>query len=591
MRTQSSNIQAANQAGEAGKRFLLPLSCLVIAAILLSAIFSAGIAQPQSIYPDWKNLGITWRVSVASDGTEGSSYVSQENALSADGRYVVFSSMAWDLVPGDVRDGGHQDIFLHDNLTETTERISVSSSGEAGNQDSYYGVDISADGRYVVFTTKSSNLVSGDTNDKWDIFLRDRQESTTKRVSISSSGDQANENSWLPHISEDGNLIVYTSLATNLVPGDTNGKWDIFAYNRLSGQTERISVSSAEVQANNNSGDNKAPAVSADGRFVTFSSDATNLVTPDENNVCDMDGNGTYTENCSDVFVRDRTNGTTEMVSVNSDEEQGNNFSMLSVISNDGRYVAFYSAASNLVEEDTNTCLTIFYNSGPCPDVFVRDRQEGTTERVSVSSTGTQTTVDPIDYFKPPAISGDGRIVVFTSSDTTLAAGATNGYTQILAHDRTTHETTLVSASTYRWQGNSWSHCPPDISTTGRYVSFHSLASDLVTDDGNGFSDLFVRDREGWTYAMDGTVRDEGGNPVAGVWVGYGTGVGEWKETDTNGEYQLYYMPEGTYAIYTMQQGYTSDPPVNYVTLPPTTIGVDFMLVPAKLVYLPCLSK
>ncbi|MCU0485332.1 MAG: carboxypeptidase regulatory-like domain-containing protein [Anaerolineales bacterium] len=603
MKSQSRISFPLNGTNESKIRFWVSLIILTLSSLVFSSIstttavqghssrFTNDFAEPESIDPNWKNLGITWRVSIATDGTEGNSYVGQDLALSSDGRYVVFSSMAWNLVPGDIKDGGHQDIFLHDNLSGATERISVSTSGEPGNQDSFYGVDISSDGRYVVFTTKSNNLVSGDTNDKWDIFLRDRLANTTIRISVSSTGEQANGNSWLPQISEDGNIVVYTSAATNLVQGDTNSKWDIFAYNRLNGQTERISVSSAEVQGNNDSGDNKAPAVSADGRYVTFSSDASNLVSPDENNACDMDGNGTYTENCSDVFVRDRLNGTTEMVSINSSGTQGNNFSMLSSISADGNFVAFYSAANNLVNNDTNTCLTLFYNSGPCPDVFVRDRSGGITERVSVSSTGTQATIDPINYFKPPAISGDGQLVVFESSDTTLAVGATNGYSQILAHNRTTHETTLVSASTYRWQGNSWSHCPPGISTTGRYVAFYSLASDLVTNDANGFADIFVRDREGWTYAMDGTVRDEASNPIAGVWVGYDSGVGESKLTDTLGQYQLYYMPEGTYSVRAWKLGYYSIPAVQLVTLPPTTIGVDFILKPAALIFFPVVVK
>jgi hypothetical protein len=542
---------------------------------------------PQSINPDWKHLGITWRASVASDGSEGNSYVGEDHALSSDGRYVVFASYAWNLVPGDEK-YGYEDIFLHDNQTGATERMSVNSSGETANSDSFYGMDISTDGRYAVFCTKASNLVTGDTNGKWDIFVRDRQASTTTRVSVSSTGVQSNGNSWLPRISDDGHLVVYTSEASNLVTDDTNNKWDIFIYNMLNGQTERISVSSAELQANGDSGDNKTPALSSDGRFVAFSSEATNLVLDDTYNGCDMDEDGTFTENCTDVFVRDRNSGATERVSVNDNEEQGNNLSMLPAISGDGRFVAFYSWASNLVPNDTNTCLSLYYNSGPCPDVFVRDRQAGTTERVSVSSSGGQSTVDPINYFKPPAISGDGRYVAFESSDTTLASGATNGYSQILIHDRTTHETTLVSANTYGWEGDEWSHCPPDISATGRYVSFISSSNDLVLYDANDVNDIFVRDREGWTYALDGTVRDEANQPIAGITVGYGNRHGESKETDSNGEYQLYYMPAGTYSIKAWKLGYIPDPIERPIMVPPTTLGVDFVVRKAtNVVYLP----
>ncbi len=244
--------------------------------------------------------------------------------------------------------------------------------------------------------------------------------------------------------------------------------------------------------------------------------------------------------------------------------------------------MAFFSFASNLVENDTNTCDSLFYSAGPCPDVFVKDRQTGAVERVNVSSLGAQSTVDPIHYFSPPAISSDGNIVVFASADTTLAEGATNGKPQILAHDRTTHQTTLVSASTYGWKGDFNSECLCDISADGRYVSFRSLAGDLITNDANSLPDVFVRDRTGWTYALDGTVRNLQGDPMSGFTVGYGFGVGEKKDTDTNGEYQLYFMPGGTYSIKTFAPGYFSDPLERLVTVPPTTLGVDFVMHAAK---------
>jgi hypothetical protein len=585
----------------ASQKHLINRLGLALAVILLSAGIHPAFAnfqpvenpsQPQSINPDWKNLGITWRVSVASDGTEGNGFSYADNAISADGRYVVFSASSYNLVPGDAQ-YGFEDVFLHDNQTRTTERISVSSSGVPGNEASYYGVDVSADGRYVVFASKASNLVAGDNNVKWDIFLRDRQAGTTQRVSVSSAGAQANGNSWQPRISDDGSLIVYTSEATNLVSGDTNGKWDIFAWYRLSMATERISVDSDETQANGTSGDFSNPAVSSDGRYVAFTSEATNLAPNDTNASCDMNYDGNPAENCPDVFVRDRTLGVTERVSVNSEEVQGNQFSISPDISDDGRYVVFNSAASNLVANDTNTCEALWYGSTSCPDVFVRDRSAGTTERVSVSSSGAQSTKSSMNTNrKPPAISGDGRIVVFESADTTLAEGATNGYSQLLAHNRQTHLTTLVSASTYRWQGNSWSECPPDISADGRYVSFPSSASDLVSDDANSLRDIFVRDRDGWTYAVAGTVRDGQGKPVAGIKVGYGNKVGETDTTDSNGEYELYYMPSGAYHLVVKAAGWFSTPGERVVSVPPTTVGIDFVIAPASdFIYLPVVRR
>jgi len=554
-----------------------------------STIYSP--ANPDWINPDWKHLGITSKVSVASDGSDGNGYAGSKNAISPDGRYVVFSSASTNLVPDDI-EYGYEDIFLHDNQTGATERISLNSDEVAANGDSFYGVDITADGRFVIFCSQGSNLVPGDTNGKWDVFLRDRQLGTTRRLSVSSSGEQANGNSWLPRISEDGSIAVYTSAASNLVSGDTNNQWDIFAYEIASGQTTRISVSSTGAQGIGKSGDDKSPAVSADGRYVAFTSEASNLVAGDSNNFCDLNGDKIYAENCMDVFVRDRTAGTTERVSIGEDEQEGENFSMLPSISADGRYVAFFSGANNLVEGDTNTCQTLFYNTGPCPDVFVRDRQEGTTERVSVSSTGSQTTIDPIEYFQPPTISGDGNIVVFSSGDVTLAEGATNGYTQILAHNRTTHQTTLVSTSTSGTQGDDYSNTPADLSTTGRYVSFRSMAGNLVLQDLNFANDIFVRDREGWTYGIDGTVRDEIGNPMAGVIVGYGLGPQEFKATDTLGGYELYYMPVGTYTITAVLPGYIYQPLFHELNLTYTTVGVDFTMLPAAgIVYLPSVMR
>jgi len=548
-------------------------------------------AQSDSVLPTWKKQGLTWRASVASDGTEANGYMGEDLAISADGRYVVFASAATNLVPDDLP-YSPEDIYLHDNQTGGTERISVSSAGLPGNQDAYYGVDISADGRYVVFCTKASNLVSGDTNNVWDVFLRDRTAGSTIRVSVPSAGGQSNGNSWQPRISEDGLVIVYASEATNLVDGDTNNRMDIFAYDRGSGQTERVSVSSSEEQGND--GVELAPAVSAAGRFVAFTSDASNLVPGDTNNFCDMNWDGTYNENCPDVFVRDRTLGTTERVSVSSSQLEGNDASLSPAISGNGRYVAFYSVAGNLVPDDTNTCWSWYHESGPCPDVFVRDRTGGTTGRVSLSSLGAQSAHSSMNVNrKPPAISSDGRYVAFESDDTELAAGATNGKTQILVHDRDTGQTTLGSANTYGWQGDDWSTCPVDLSADGRYLAIFSRANDLVTDDGNGLADIFVRDRVVWTYAVDGTVRDAAGNPIPDVWVGYGSKVGQSKLTDTNGFYELYYMPPGQYTIKARKPGLLSDPFERLVSISDTTInGIDFVMrPPSGILYLPLVRR
>ena len=190
---------------------------------------------------------------------------------------MAFVSYASNLVSEDTN--GWEDIFLHDTQTGTTTRLSVDSSGTQGNGQSYTP-SISEDGRYVAFRSSANNLVSGDTNGTWDIFLRDTQTGITTRLSVDSSGTQGNDDSWSPSISADGRYVAFSSGASNLVSGDTNGWDDIFLHDTQTGTTTRLSVDSSGKQANNQS---YTPSISADGRYVAFSSLASNLVSGDTN--------------------------------------------------------------------------------------------------------------------------------------------------------------------------------------------------------------------------------------------------------------------------------------------------------------------
>ena len=347
----------------------------------------------------------------------------------------------------------------------TTERVSVSSGGAQGNDGTYGGSAISADGRYVTFRSDATNLVPGDTNEATDIFVRDRQTGTTRRVSVSSGGAQGNAGSFIPALSADGRFVAFKSFATNLVPGDTNGMEDTFVHDRQTGTTRRVSVGAGGVQGN---GHSLNPAISADGRYVAFESDATNLVPGDTNEA-------------TDVFVRDRQTGTTRRVSVSSGGVQGNNTSFSQALSADGRFVAFRSDATNLVPGDTNGM----------GDVFVRDRQTGTTRRVSVSSGGAQGNNPSFSQ----AISAGGRFVVFGSDATNLVPGDTNHAEDVFVHDRRTGTTRRVSAGAGGVQGNG-ENSPSGISAGGRFVVFWSLATNLVPGDTNNVRDIFVRDRQ-----------------------------------------------------------------------------------------------
>jgi Tol biopolymer transport system component len=287
-------------------------------------------------------------------------------------------------------------------------------AGTLGNGNSYYP-SISADGRYVAFESDATNLVTGDTNSAGDIFMRDRRNGTTTRISQSYAGGQGNGNSHNPSVSSDGRFVAFESDATNFVAGDTNGKHDIFVRDRQKGITTLVSKSSAGVVGN---GDSAHPSISADGRYVAYDSQATNLVAGDVNGK-------------DDIFVRDRQKGTTTRVSKSSAGVAGNEGSDYPSISADGRYVAFMSYSSNLVAGDTNGAY----------DIFVRDRQEGTTTRVSKSSAGMGGNSDST-Y---PSLSAGGRYVAFESDATNLVTGDTNGYRDIFVRDRQTGTTGLVS--------------------------------------------------------------------------------------------------------------------------------------------------
>lgn len=290
-------------------------------------------------------------------------------------------------------------------------------SNEAQGNSGSHSPSISSGGRFVAFVSTASNLVPGDTNGVDDVFVRDLVAGTTERVSLRTNGTQGNSSTTQTSISANGRWVAFSSFATNLVPGDTNGHFDVFIHDRQTGTTELVSVRSNEAQADAPS---TSPSVSRDGELVAFKSTATNLVPGDTNGRMD-------------AFVRNRTTGTTERVSVNSAEEQANGGSEDGAgigfpttgpdITTNGRYVAFHSTATNLVPGDTNTCPPVFdAEPGRCPDVFVRDRVAGTTVRVNVAGDGTQAN----ERSAEPAISENGMVVAFFSAADNLVPGDDN---------------------------------------------------------------------------------------------------------------------------------------------------------------------
>jgi Tol biopolymer transport system component len=431
----------------------------VVAGAVVTVVVGTGLAAAAT--PAGVGLGaVAHRVPGDRSGQRGNAQSSQ-SAISADGRFVAFWSFATNLVAGDTNN--EWDIFVRNRRTQLTSRVSV---GPGGQQANGFNQDpaISAHGRFVVFMSDATNLVAGDTNGTTDVFVRDRRTHVTHRVSVGPGGLQANGRSFAPAISADGRFVAFASTASNLVAGDTNGTDDVFVRDRRTHVTHRVSVGPGGLQANNSSVN---PAISADGRYVAFWSGASNLVAGDTNNTVD-------------VFVRDRVAQVTRRVSVGPGGQQPNDSSVEPAISAHGRFVAFISFASNLVAGDTNQS----------PDVFVQDRRTQVTRRVSVGPGGQQAN----GFSSQPAISAGGRYVAFTSDASNLVAGDTNQSPDVFVRDRRTQVTRRVSVGPGSQQANSQSF-DPAISAHGLLVAFASAASNLVAGDANNTVDVFVRDR------------------------------------------------------------------------------------------------
>lgn len=333
-------------------------------------------------------------------------------------------------------------VMLH--AQPATTRVSVDSAGFQANMDTV-GPVTSLDGRWIAFGSAASNLVPGDTNGTWDIFVHDTQTGATSRVNLGPAGTQTvgPDGSWFPALSADGRLVSFQYWAANLVPGDTNDVPDVFVHDQHTGSTTRVSVGGGGLQSNGNS---YRSVMSADGRWVAFDSYATNLVSDDTNGA-------------GDIFLHDRQTGATTRVSVGAGGTQGSSHSLYPSISADGRWIAFDSSAGNLVPGDTNGNW----------DAFVHDRLTGTTTRVSVGAGG----VEGNHGSGAAAISADGRWVAFSSPASNLVPNDTNSRIDVFVHDRQTGATTRASVGPggVQGNGNSWN---PAISADGRAVAFAS---------------------------------------------------------------------------------------------------------------------
>ena len=382
-------------------------------------------------------------------------------AISADGRVVVFQSTSPNIVSGD--SSGARHIYAYDRITKKITRVSVNDSGKPGDKQSF-GASISSDGRYVAFISDATNLVEGDTNDKQDVFVRDRKKGTTVRISVSNVGEQANADCHEVVITADGRVLAFSSISSTLDENINNRSADIFLCDREAQFVRRITRSRDGYEADHDSGE---PSISANGRFVAFYSHATNI-TPKDTNLA------------PDIYLFDSLTGTTELISVASNRMIGNRDSRRPRVSADGRFVVFESWADNLVVDDQNET----------PDIFLRDRESKKTICVSTDVDGKPGN----DESRDPRISDDGNFVVFTSYASNLVADDTNNLPDVFVYDRKTQETERVNLTDKREQAAGRSG-EAVLSGDGKWVAFASKASNLVEGDTNRSPDIFLVNR------------------------------------------------------------------------------------------------
>ncbi len=396
-----------------------------------------------------------------SPGNGGSS----DGAVTPSGRFVAFGSLATDLVPGDTN--GFADAFVRDRRAGTTTRVSVDSGGNEGDGGSFYAV-ISANGRFVAFASRATDLVPGDTNGVLDAFVRDLRTGETTRISTAEDGTERDGESYAygTWMSANGRFVVFHSAATNLVPGDTNGTYDVFLRDLKRGTITRVSVDSDGNQADNGSVE---PSISANGRFVVFQSYATNLAPGDTNGF-------------SDVFLHDLRTGATRRVSVDADGIEGNADCREPFVTSNGRFVAFYSGATNLVPGDAN---------GAQYDTFVHDLRTDEIRRVSADSAGQAGNGASYE----PGLPSNGKFVVYSSDATNLVPGDANLREDVFLHDLRTGETRRLSVDSQGGEGNNTSYVYAQaLSPNGRFLALTSQSSNFAPGDGNGVYDVFLLD-------------------------------------------------------------------------------------------------
>ncbi len=395
---------------------------------------------------------------------------SEAPAVNANGFFAAYASDALNLVSPPFTNTLNQ-VYARNIEIILSGLVSESSAGRAGNkasQNSGFPPGISADGHIIAFSSLANNLVPDDTNGFEDVFVVDTTLNTIELISQGMNGPSDGPSTF-PKVSGDGRLIVYQSLANNIVEGDNHGVPNILLYDREQHVTIRVSQNRNGEPPN---GASITPNISENGDVVTFASRATDLVTEPTS--------GAFEE----IYVVHLGDQHTELVSVNAMGQAANAASFLPDLSDDGSQVAFKSEAFNLVPNDTNGV----------PDVFVRDRTNSTTQRISVDSFGNQAN----SLSAGPGISGDGRFIAFASFASNLVPEDGNAQSDVFVYDRfpPNRQQGQVALVTVGLDGdganNGVSDFPVTISRDGRWIGFASAASNLVPNDLNNDVDAFL---------------------------------------------------------------------------------------------------
>ena len=429
-------------------RFTIGVVALLAVAAL--SIASSAVAQQ------------TQRISVGYDGSEanGRSYFP---VISGNGRYVSYLSEANNLVANDLNGVG--DVFLWDRRTGTTSRVSLGEGGVESNGESSAGA-ISRSGRYLAFETTATNIVAADGDPQQDVILLDRNSGSLELISVAIGGGGSNAACYATFVSDNGRYVIFESTASNLVENDLNGERDVFLRDRRRGVTERISVSSAGVEADNFSGSEPQYNMSQDGRFILFYSYAGNLTAES-------------LPQSERAYLRDRRRGTTTLVSVNPDGTVLSQASSREMISRSGRKIGF-SVADSLAPEDTNTSY----------DLYTRGRKRNNPKLQSLGFDGMPVQEGTFAVLR--GISENGRHLLLRSASTNLIASANNSINQLLVKDSQRNKFFHITIGVDGSAGNGDSF-GAGLSLSGRWAAFDSNSTNLVDNDTNGFTDVFVR--------------------------------------------------------------------------------------------------